>query len=108
MTGRKPKFTLITCLIICSTTMQARAQVVGAEIVGNNQRGAAAEVISNGLPGQPSIGLDVSATGAPGQSVTGLRVIQNGPGTGLRVIQNGPGIGVRSTVTVGPDNNLTH
>jgi hypothetical protein len=78
--------------------------VTGTTIIGNNQGGAAAEVLSSGSPRQPSVGMDITASGAPGQNVTGLKVIQNGPGTGLRVIQNGPGVGVRSTVIVGPDN----
>jgi hypothetical protein len=76
--------------------------VTGMTIIGNGGPGAV--INSYGLPGQPSIGADISAYGAPGQSVTGLRVIQTGPGTGLKVIQNGPGVGLRVTVGVPPNN----
>jgi hypothetical protein len=82
----------------------SNGSVTGHEIIGNGQGGAAEEIISNGLPGQPSVGADISVTGQPGQNVTGLQVIQTGPGIGLRVIQNGPGVGLRSTVTVGTPN----
>jgi hypothetical protein len=78
--------------------------VIGHEIIGNNQGGAAVEIQSNGSPGQPSTGADLKTIIPPGQSGTGLKVIQNGPGTGLKVIQTGPGVGLRSTVIVGPEN----
>ncbi len=45
----------------------------GVEINGNKQGGNAVEIISNGTPGQPSVGMDVTTTGNEGQSVTGLR-----------------------------------
>ncbi len=76
-------------------------RVVGAEIIGNHQGGAAAEINSTGTALSPSVGADVSVQGQPGQSVTGLRVIQNGPGTGLRINQTGPGVGLRVTVGSG-------
>ena len=81
------------------------SDVVGAVIVGNGQGGVAADIAVTGTSGQmaPVVGMDIHATGAPGQSVTGLKIIQNGPGTGLRVTVggNGPAVGVRSTVTSG-------
>lgn len=109
MSARNQLMAISICFAFASTTVQARAQAtVGSEIIGNGQGGPAAEIISNGTPGHPSVGMDVTTTGTPGQSVTGVRVIQNGPGTGLRVIQNGPGVGLRSTVIVGPADKLTH
>ena len=79
------------------------SHVTGMTIVGDGQGGAAAEISSKGLPGQPSTGADIRTIIGPGQSGTGLSVTQTGPGTGLRVIQTGPGVGLRSTVTVGPN-----
>jgi hypothetical protein len=77
--------------------------VTGMSIVGSGQGDAAAEIVSKGLPGQPSTGADIRTIVGPGQSGTGLSVTQTGPGTGLRVIQTGPGVGLRSTVIVGPN-----
>jgi hypothetical protein len=75
--------------------------LVGATIIGNGQ-GTAADVTVMGSPGQtsPAVGMDISAIGRPGQSVTGLNVIQNGPGTGMHVTVggNGPAVGVRVSV----------
>lgn len=76
--------------------------VVGHEVIGNNQGGAAEEIISNGQLGQPSFGGQTTVVVPPGQSAKGTRVIQTGLGTGLRVIQTGPGVGYSSTVIVGP------
>jgi hypothetical protein len=84
-----------------TTAPNSGGSITGAEIIGNNQGGPAAEIQSNGTVGNPSVGADITANGQPGQSVTGLRVIQSGPGTGLRVIQNGPGVGMRVTVGQG-------
>jgi hypothetical protein len=76
--------------------------ITGMTIQGNHQGGAAAEVNVTGSANQakPPVGLDINVVGAPGQSVTGLRVIQNGPGTGLKVTVggDGPATGVRVTV----------
>jgi len=78
--------------------------VTGLSIVGNGQGGPAAEIISGGgTQSAPSVGMDLNTVAKPGQSVTGVGVIQKGPGTGLRVIQTGPGVGLRSTATVGGD-----
>lgn len=75
-------------------------QVTGAKIEGNNQGGAAAEIVNSG----GGTGANIDVTGAPGQSVTGLRVQQTGPGTGLKVIQSGPGTGLSVKTTIGkPD-----
>ena len=71
--------------------------VTGLKIEGNNQGGAAAEIVNSG----GGTGADINVVGSPGQSLTGLHVTQSGPGTGLRIIQNGPGVGLRVGVTVG-------
>ena len=79
---------------------QADQRVVGASIVNNG--GLGGDVSVTGVAGQPPrVGWDVQAQGAPGQSVTGLQVIQSGPGTGLRVSVggDGPATGVRVGVT---------
>ena len=88
---------------IAQTSNNDPNHVTGLNIVGNSQGGVAAEIVSNGLPGQPSVGADIRTVVGPGQSVTGVNVTQTGPGTGLRVIQTGPGVGLRSTVIVGPN-----
>lgn len=76
--------------------------IVGAQIIGNNQGGDAAKIESTGTPERPSNGANIDVTAPPGHSVTGLHVEQNGPGTGLRVIQTGPGTGLNVRVQVGP------
>jgi hypothetical protein len=79
--------------------------VTGMTIEGNRQGGTAAEVNVTGSVNQPApVGLEINAVGAPGQSVTGMRVIQNGPGTGLKVTVggDGPATGVRVRVGTEP------
>lgn len=83
------------------TNNKAPPAVVGYEVIGNQQGGVADEVTSQGGPN--SVGRDITVCGKPGQSVTGMRVIQSGPGsgTGERVVQMGPGTGVKITVYSG-------
>lgn len=79
------------------------SQVTGATIIGNG--GSGADITATGIAGQPApVGWDIQASGAPGQSVTGLRVIQNGPGTGMRITVGGtgPATGVRVGVVAPP------
>ncbi|HMN70853.1 MAG TPA: hypothetical protein PKA55_03165 [Rhodoblastus sp.] len=80
---------------------EAQAPVVGVDIQGHGQVGAAVEIVSTGTKDAPSLGGESTVHVQPGQSAIGTRVIQSGPGTGMRVIQNGPGVGFRSTVIVG-------
>jgi hypothetical protein len=78
---------------------QADQQVIGKSIV-NSGGGVGADISVIGSGQEPKTGLDIRADGAPGQSVTGLQVIQNGPGTGMRITVggDGPATGVRVTV----------
>jgi hypothetical protein len=79
---------------------QADQKVIGGSVVGNG--GVGADISVTGSAGQPPrVGWGIQAQGAPGQSVTGLQVIQNGPGTGMRVTVggDGPATGVSVTVT---------
>lgn len=80
--------------------------VTGMTIQGNSQGDPAAEFSATGSHNQaaPPVGLDINAVGGPGQSVTGLRIIQNGPGTGLKVTVggSGPATGVRVNVESKP------
>ena len=73
--------------------------------VSNSNGGTGADVRVSGSAEQaePSVGLDVGATAKPGQSVTGLRIIQTGPGTGMRITVggNGPAVGARVNVGTG-------
>src|SRR5271168_2028488 len=63
---------------------QADQQVIGARVINNG--GAGADISVTGAAGQPPrVGWNIQAAGSPGQSVTGLQVMQNGPGTGMRV-----------------------
>ena len=69
---------------------QADQRVVGGSVVSNG--GVGADISVNGAAGQPApIGWDIQAAGRPGQSVTGLQVIQSGPGTGMRINVGGDG-----------------
>jgi hypothetical protein len=82
-------------------------EVVGTTIQGDGRGGTGADVSVTGSPNQatPPVGMDVTAIGRPDQSVTGMRIIQNGPGTGMRVTvgSDGPATGVRVTVGTKPD-----
>lgn len=77
--------------------------VTGMTVEGNGQGSAAADVSVTGSTNQsvPPVGLDVNAVGAPGQSVTGLKIIQRGPGTGLKITVGGDGSATGARVTVG-------
>lgn len=83
-----------------TTHIVQQQPIVGHTIEGRGQGGVAEEIVSNGSPKGPTTGAEINVHGLPGQSLTGVKVIQSGPGTGLRVIQNGPGTGMR--IKVGP------
>jgi hypothetical protein len=101
----RPSAIVLATVVLFQTVGAGNAQcvptdpncVTGWAITGNNQGGPTAQILSNGLPGQPSIGADITTVIGPGQSGVGVSVTQTGPGTGLRVIQTGPGVGLRST-----------